>query len=686
MTWMVGVDVGGTFTDFFALNELNGAFYVGKYPSTPENPAYAVTQGLIDLASANGLELAALRHLSHGTTVATNALIQRKGGKVTLLTTRGFADLLEISRQTRPHMYDLYQDHAPPLVPPERRLEVTERITDGGEVLIELTDDAVIEACAAVKASAPQACAVCLLFAFQNDEHEKRLCAALAEAIPTIYVSSSSAVQSEFREVERFSTTVLNAYLQPVMAEYIRELEAAVTDAAPTASLGLNQSSGGLMSLARSRDLPIRTALSGPAAGVVGAAHIARQISRPNVITLDMGGTSADVALIRGASVPIAFGREVAGFPIRMPMVDVETVGAGGGSIAWIDRDGLMKVGPQSAGASPGPACYGQGGRDATVTDANLFLGRLSQGGLLGGAMALDLDRAREAVEGIAQDLETSAVRLARGVIDIVVANMVRAIRTISVERGHDPREYVLMPFGGAGPLHARDVATNLGIQEILVPAAPGIVCAHGLVVSDLQEDFVVGRRLRLVDNELNVISEALETLANEAANWFDDEHVRPEMRQVSIRLDMRYVGQNFELAVPLAQGDDGKYVAFDDVEPLRRAFFQIHEENYGYHNPEDPIEIINFRLTARGRVHPLVESKGMMDENKFSTETGYRDVVFNQDEPVQCRVFQRHALSVGDEVIGPAVIEQLDATTLVYPGDTARVDDLGNILISLDV
>ena len=394
MTWMVGVDVGGTFTDFFALNELNGAFYVGKYPSTPENPAHAVTQGLIDLAAANGLELAALRHLSHGTTVATNALIQRKGGKVTLLTTRGFADLLEISRQTRPHMYDLYQDHAPPLVPPERRLEVTERITDGGEVLIELTDDAVIEACAAVKASAPQACAVCLLFAFQNDEHEKRLCAALAEAIPTIYVSSSSAVQSEFREVERFSTTVLNAYLQPVMAEYIRELEAAVTDAAPTASLGLNQSSGGLMSLARSRDLPIRTALSGPAAGVVGAAHIARQISRPNVITLDMGGTSADVALIREASVPIAFGREVAGFPIRMPMVDVETVGAGGGSIAWIDRDGLMKVGPQSAGASPGPACYGQGGRDATVTDANLFLGRLSQGGLLGGAMARDWDRA----------------------------------------------------------------------------------------------------------------------------------------------------------------------------------------------------------------------------------------------------------------------------------------------------
>ena len=686
MTWMVGVDVGGTFTDFFALNELNGAFYVGKYPSTPENPAHAVTQGLIDLATANGLELAALRHLSHGTTVATNALIQRKGGKVTLLTTRGFADLLEISRQTRPHMYDLYQDHAPPLVPPERRLEVTERITDGGEVLIELTDDAVIEACAAVKASAPQACAVCLLFAFQNDEHEKRLCAALAEAIPTIYVSSSSAVQSEFREVERFSTTVLNAYLQPVMAEYIRELEAAVTDAAPTASLGLNQSSGGLMSLARSRDLPIRTALSGPAAGVVGAAHIARQVSRPNVITLDMGGTSADVALIREASVPIAFGRDVAGFPIRMPMVDVETVGAGGGSVAWIDRDGLMKVGPQSAGASPGPACYGQGGRDATVTDANLFLGRLSQGGLLGGAMALDLDRAREAVEGIAQDLETSAVRLARGVIDIVVANMVRAIRTISVERGHDPREYVLMPFGGAGPLHARDVATNLGIQEILVPAAPGIVCAHGLVVSDLQEDFVVGRRLRLVDNELNVISEALETLENEAANWFDNEHVRPDMRQVSIRLDMRYVGQNFELAVPLAQGDDGKYVSFDNVEPLRRAFFQIHEENYGYHNPEDPIEIINFRLTARGRVHPLVESKGMMEQNEFSEETGYRDVVFNQDEPVQCRVFQRHALSVGGEVIGPAVIEQLDATTLVYPGDTARVDDFGNILISLDV
>ena len=686
MTWMVGVDVGGTFTDFFALNESTGAFHVGKYPSTPDNLAYAVTQGLIDLAAANDLELVALRHLSHGTTVATNALIQRKGGRVTLLTTRGFADLLEISRQTRPHMYDLYQDYPPPLVPPERRLEVTERITDGGEVLVELTDDAVAEACALVKASKPQACAVCLLFAFQNDEHEQRLCAALAQAIPDVYVSSSSAVQSEFREVERFSTTVLNAYLQPVMADYIGELETELTRVAPNASLGLNQSSGGLMSLSRSQDLPIRTALSGPAAGVVGAAHIARQVDRPNVITLDMGGTSADVALIRGASVPIAFGREVAGFPIRMPMVDVETVGAGGGSIAWIDRDGLVKVGPQSAGASPGPACYGQGGRDATVTDANLFLGRLSQGGLLGGAMALDLDQARQAVEGIAQKLETSTVRVARGVIDIVVANMVRAIRTISVEQGHDPRDYVLMAFGGAGPLHARDVATNLGIREILVPAAPGIVCAHGLVVSDLQEDFVVGRRLRLIDSELKVIAGVLETLEKEAAAWFNEEDVRPETRQVSVRLDMRYVGQNFELAVPLSQGNDGKHVAFENIDPLRRTFFRIHEESYGYHNPEDPIEIINFRLTARGRVHPLVEFKGTADTKESLTAMGTRAVVFEQDETVQCRVVHRHELSAGDEVTGPAVIEQLDATTLVYPGDAARVDNFGNLLISLGV
>jgi len=448
MVWTVGVDVGGTFTDFFAVDESNGSVHVGKFPSTPGNPAEAVLNGLEVLAQEHGLDLNELRQFSHGTTVATNALLQRRGGDVMLLTTAGFADLLDIGRQTRPHMFDLFQDYPAALVPRSRRIEVSERITAGGEVLIPLSQHEIERAVDCVRAANPQSCAVCFLFAFQNPEHERAVTDELRRSLPDIEVCASSEVQPEFREFERFSTTVLNAYLQPVMAQYMTELDNGLKSMVPNASFGLNQSSGGLMSVGRAQRLPVRTALSGPAAGVVGAAYVAGAAQRPNAITLDMGGTSADVALIRQARIPTVFSREVGGFPIRMPMVDVETVGAGGGSVAWVDRDGLLKVGPKSTGADPGPACYGLGGTQPTVTDANLILGRLSEDGLLAGTMKLDKAAATSALDILAQSLDVSLLRAAQGVIDIVVANMVRAIRTISVERGHDPREYCLMPFG----------------------------------------------------------------------------------------------------------------------------------------------------------------------------------------------------------------------------------------------
>jgi len=339
MVWTVGVDVGGTFTDFFAVDESNGSVHVGKFPSTPGNPAHAVLNGLEILAQEHDLNLNELRHFSHGTTVATNALLQRRGGDVMLLTTAGFADLLDIGRQTRPHMFDLFQDYPAALVPRSRRVEVSERITDGGEVLIPLTQHEIERAVDCVRAANPQSCAVCFLFAFQSPEHERAVTDALRRSLPDIEVCASSEVQPEFREFERFSTTVLNAYLQPVIAQYMTELDNGLKRMVPNASFGLNQSSGGLMSVDRAQRLPVRTALSGPAAGVVGAAYVAGAAQRPNVITLDMGGTSADVALIRQARVPTVFSREVGGFPIRMPMVDVETVGAGGGSVAWVDRE-----------------------------------------------------------------------------------------------------------------------------------------------------------------------------------------------------------------------------------------------------------------------------------------------------------------------------------------------------------
>ncbi len=380
MAWMIGVDVGGTFTDFFAFDDTDDRIVLHKVPSTPANPAQAVIAGLRELTQ-HGVDLGAITRLSHGTTVATNALIQRRGGKVALVVTEGFRDLIEIGRQIRPKVFDLQADYPAPLVPRELRFEAAERITADGSTVRALEPQALDALVKQIGAAKPDACAVCLLFSFLNPAHETMIRDALAAAYPDMYLSISSGVQPEFREYERLSTTVLNAYLQPIMDRYLGEFADGLAKAAPKASLGINQSSGGLMSVARARHVPIRTALSGPAAGAVGAIHMARLSGLPDVISLDMGGTSADVALIRGYAAGTTFNKWIEGYPARIASLDINAVGAGGGSIAWFDRDGLMKVGPQSAGAQPGPACYGRGGQEATVTDANLVLGRLSPQG-----------------------------------------------------------------------------------------------------------------------------------------------------------------------------------------------------------------------------------------------------------------------------------------------------------------
>ena len=828
MSWIIGVDVGGTFTDFYMLDEASGAVHTGKRPSTPDNPAQAIVDGLLALASRHGIDLAGLRRLSHGTTVGTNALIQRRGGEVVMITTRGFRDLLEIGRQTRPHMYSLVEDHPPPLVGRRRRLEIDERMGADGEAITEPAPDAVAAAVEQVRASGADACAVCLLFAFRNPEHEHRVAAALRAALPGLPVCTSFEVQPEFREYERFSTTVLNAYLQPVLGRYLSTLEETLADVAPGASIGINQSSGGLMSPERARALPVRTALSGPAAGAVGAAHVAKRAGAPrrrdsgdprgtppraahsakpsgrrNVITLDMGGTSADVALIRDFQAGVSFERAVAGFPVRLPSVDVETVGAGGGSIAWFDRDGLLKVGPASAGADPGPACYGRGGRQPTVTDANLVLGRLPARGLLAGEMRLDASLARAAIAPIAERLGFEVERTARGMLDVVVANMVRAIRTISVERGYDPREFTLMAFGGAGPLHARDVAAALGMREILVPEAPGILCAQGLIVSDLKEDFVAGDRIPGDAAGLRRLAGHVEALAARARAWFDAERIPAAGRRIELAVDARYVGQNFELAVPLAAGGDrwrgrlavplrgiagapagvtngrgtGSFhtssvdgavaapspespekdvptwrgvgaMTAPSPETLRERFLEVHESAYGYANPHDPIEIVNVRLTARGRLieppalralgnpgplpepferRPVWFDNGSAGENTAgnaagsiggdamrgcgngaagstggnamgdTTEcTGTGAAEYASEDiaggtgagavkgAVDCPVYDRRSLRAGHILDGPAIIEQLDSTTPIFPDDRAVVDSSGNLVIHI--
>ena len=678
MGWTIGVDVGGTFTDFFALDEAGGEVWLHKRPSTPDDPGRAIVEGIEAFARRPGRSGAKVRRLAHGTTVGTNALIQRQGGKVALVTTRGFRDLLEIGRQIRPHMYDLYADFPPPLVPRERRFEVSERIVADGSVHRPLDQDDLAEAIGAVRASGAEACAVCCLFGYLNPAHEQAIARALQAALPDLHLSLSSEVQPEFREYERFSTTALNAYLQPVMVRYLGRLEAALAKRLPEAEIGINQSSGGLMSLARARRLPVRTALSGPAAGAVGAVELAAAAGCPDVITLDMGGTSADVALIRNGRAAIGFDRQVADFPIRLPMVDIHTVGAGGGSIAWFEKDGLLKVGPTSAGALPGPACYGLGGTQPTVTDANLVLGRLAPKGLLGGRMALDAGAARAALAPLAERLGFTLERTAHGLLAIVAANMVRAIRTISVERGHDPRRFALMPFGGAGPLHARAVAMALGMRRILVPAAPGILCAQGLVVSDLKEDFVTGRRLPVCSLSEGEIGSQINALHAHAEAWFEHEQLPPATRRVELSLDLRYVGQNFELAVPVA------IEALPDAAGLREHFFAAHEAAYGYCNPHDPVEVVNFRLTARGRLHRPPPPEPATTTGAAPERVEEREVWFGADAAVTTPVFERAALAPGQQFMGPAVIEQLDATTLVFPDDRASIDAAGNLLIEL--
>lgn len=677
--WQVGIDVGGTFTDFFAVDMTSGRSVSYKRSSTPENPANAIIDGLAELAAARDVPEREIERLCHGTTVATNTLIQRKGASVALLTTDGFKDLIEIGRQVRPKIYDLQADFPRPVVERKNRIEVKERVTANGEVLIELTSQEIDRVAHELVKSSVAACAIGFLFSFKNADHESRLAAELRARFPNIPFSVSSEVHPEFREYERISTTVLNAYLQPVMDKYLGDLDDGVRKRIGNIEVNISQSSGGLMSLDRARRFPIRTALSGPAAGIVGAVKMARNSGVPDVITLDMGGTSADVALVMNYHFEMAHERWIEGFPIRLPAIDINAVGAGGGSIAWFDRDGLLKVGPESAGAHPGPACYGLGGTIATVTDANLVLGRLSARGLLNGGMSLDVEAARRAIEPVAASLGLDVEIAALGMLNIVCASMVRAVRSVSVERGHDPRDFALLPFGGAGPLHAVEIAKALGIQKVLVPTAPGILCAAGLIYSDLTEGFVKTAPTRVEASTLSDIVEVTHSVLRDAEQWYEAEGVREELRRTAIVFDMRCVGQNFEIAIEVQ--DPATLTA----EQLRKNFMIGHERAYGFANWEEPIEVVNIRVTARAAAPYSSDVQSSDAADRYTpAPVDERLVWFAPSGPVMTMVYARESLSPGATMSGPAIISQFDSTTVVYPGDIAFVDSSLNIVIEV--
>ena len=691
----VGVDIGGTFTDFVVSEEGGHVLDTFKLPSTPEDPAEAVLRGLERIRASR----TALREVVHGSTVATNAVLEREGARTAFVTTAGFRDTLVIGRQDRPSLYDFRARPTPPLVPPERCFEVDERVASDGSVLRPLERAGLQGLAAAVRDSGAESVAVSLLFSFLRPDHEQTVAARLREE--GLFVSVSSEVLPEFREYERASTTVLDAYVTPVLDRYLERLERGMEGT----RLRILHSNGGSARASEARRHGVRSLLSGPAGGVVAALHVARETGREGIITLDMGGTSTDVSLARGEP-RLTSEAVVDGLPVRVPVVDIHTVGSGGGSIARLDPGGALRVGPASAGADPGPACYGRGGTEPTVTDANVVLGRLPPDRFLGGEVPLDEEASREAIGRLARDLglegEEGLWRAALGVIRVAEARVERALRVISVERGHDPADFTLVAYGGAGGLHAARLARSLGIGTVLVPRAASTLSALGMLVAPVSRDYV--QTVMLGDDATAAeLRERAAPLVRRGRDEVAAEGVPVDRLEVETELDVRYRGQSYELTVSLA----------DDY---RDRFHAEHERAYGWLDPDGALEVVNVRVRARGRVEPpQLEGEGRRGEEERGEPEGGRQGRAGeaaQAEPERRRVvcaspaappspqsgngraWDREAgpadvplhdgerLRAGLRIEGPAVIVRRDTTVFLDRGDRARADDTGGLVI----
>jgi N-methylhydantoinase A len=678
--WRVGIDSGGTFTDVCLFEEETGRIAVWKLSSTPADPSEAVAAGVAEGLARVGARTAEIAYFGHGTTVATNALIEGRGAPTGLVTTEGFRDLLEIGRQKRPDLYDPQADKPPVLVPRARRREVAERLRHDGSVETPLDEEAVREAARALRAEGVAAVAIAFLYSFLASRHEEIAKRIIEEEFPEAFVSASHEVAPEFREFERLSTTVVNAYLGPVMKGYVAGIASRLEGLGVPVAPHITQSNGGVIGCATAARLPVRTILSGPATGVVGAETVGRLAGAPDLITFDMGGTSTDVALLRGGAAPLAGEAQVHGYPLKAPMLDIHTVGAGGGSIAYVDAGGLLKVGPGSAGADPGPAAYGRGNPEPTVTDANIVLQTLNPTHLLGGRMKVRQDLATAAIDRLAEALQMERMAAAQGIIAVVTANMARAIRVISVERGHDPRDYALFAFGGAGPLHAARLARELETPRIIVPPSPGILCAMGLLLTDLRADFAATRRLPLDESALTPLREVFAGLEAEAEAWFTQERVAPEARHIARSIDMRYAGQNYELPVPLSKGPFGAAT----IAALADGFAEAHRRRYGFLAEEEPVELVTCRVEATGRVRQAeVAAYPRSAADPEGALAGRREVWLPELGGFAATpVYAREKLAHGNEIAGPAIVEQMDATTLVLSGMRAQVDPYLNLVL----
>ncbi len=680
--YRVTVDTGGTFSDFVYLNEETDEVSISKVPSTPDDPSRAILHG-IEVLLAKGVRADEITYFCHGTTVGTNALLEGKGVSTGLLVTEGFRAMYPVGEQARPYgpaIFDVMFDKPSMLVPASATGEVRERVDFRGDVLLKLDEAALRETLRGLKEQKIASIAVCLLFSFLYPRHEQRVAEIIKEEMPGVAISLSSEILPQIREYYRLSTTVINAYLQPILAHYIAQLEQRLNGAGiHTKQKYIMQSNGGMSTFAAAAQKAVTTVLSGPAGGVTAGAYACRMTGMQNIITFDMGGTSCDVALIKDGEPALSSRGKVEGRDIAVPMMDINTVSAGGGTISKVDRFGALEVGPESAGAVPGPACYSRGGTAPAITDCNLALGYLSVDNFLGGKMRLDADAARKAVESVAKPLKMSMEDTAEGIIRIIDVKMAEAIKAISTMRGHDLRDFMLLAFGGAGPVHACRIARDLGMAGVIVPLYPGVYSAIGLVMSDVKHDYIQSRMTALSDIAPKDMASMFDHLASQALEDLRADGFTAETIKIQRSLDMRYAGQGYEITIPC----EPEMMTAEGLKALRKSFDDVHKGMFGHMAPDEPVEIVSYRVRGVGMV-PSVEMPRFKKAGTTLKDAlrEMRKVRFD-GKTVDCPIYQREKLDVGLTFSGPAVLDQFDCTTVICPGQAVRVDEWKNLIVT---
>lgn len=689
-SYRIGIDIGGTFTDLVTMNERSGELRIIKLSSTPEDPSEAFLNIITKCLDEFGLQASDAAYLAHGTTVATNTIIEQKGARTALIATEGFRDVFEIARQIRSDLYTLFCDKPPPLIPRHLCFEAAERMNAKGRALKSLAETDIARLISRLRGENVESVVVCLLHSYINPDHERMIGDAIAREMPEVSVSLSSNLCPEMREYFRASTTAINGIVMPVVSRYIKRLEGRLEDLGFRSGLHLMTSSGGIISSTVASREPVNLIESGPAAGVSAVAYFGEITGFKDLISFDMGGTTAKMGLVESGKPRIAPHFEVgtaavandrsAGYPVRTPVVDLVEIGAGGGSIAWIDDGGSLRVGPKSAGADPGPACYGKGQTLPCITDAHVFLGRINPAAFIGGGRELRRDLSENAIQSLADRLGLDIWRTAQGILDIANASMVSAARLISVQRGFDPRKFVLVGYGGAGPLHANAIAEELDIERTLIPMSPGLACALGLLVGNIKHDFKRSHLRKLDRFESTAAIKIWNEFEQRGRETLASEGVIPERMHFVRQVEMRYVGQSYELTVECPEGKLDE----PSIDRIRTAFFEQHRSVYGYAATDEPTEIVNLALTAIGRIRQpspkiLKKSSGHLTPAIKS----HREVYFASTGLITCCTYDRYRLKDGDVVPGPAIVEEYDSTVVINPGYQAAVDQYGNLLIT---